>query len=256
MDKQSISYLSKSFAFFSVILLLLASFKATAAADFVLPPNHQSTYTIKKYGTKVGEIHNELKQSNGTATFTSKASASGFASFFSKDKITEVSTFNYPEDDIQGTLKQQSYRLQHSKKKKKNQDITFKHTSSGKLNIAGTYKHKNYQLKSEKAVWARQLLPLLMSQDLQLNNKTASNRFSITDKGSLQNYTYTLEKTENLRILGKVHAALKFKINREGSNRMSYVWLASTYHYLPLKIEQYKGDKLSASMFLKKFKTT
>ena len=255
MDKQPASILIKGlFKSISVLLFLTAS-DLYAASSFILPPNHQSTYDIEKYGTHVGEMNNQLKNHNGKITYTSTARASGFASLFVKENPVETSILNWSESPSKPPL-QQSYQLHNGKKHKKNQNITFKQTSNGDIKIQGSYKKKPYEIISTNTVWSRQLLPLLMSNDLQLDSKNTGNSYQITDRGSLQKYTYTLEKTENIQINGKSYPSLKFKISRQDSKRMSYAWLSSAHYYLPVQIEQYKDGKLHVSMRMKQFKET
>jgi len=137
---------------------------------------------------------------------------------------------------------------------KKNQQILFKYTDPKKTTIEGTYKNKPYAFSTDKTVWARQLLPLLVSNTLQTKPDTKAVSFFITNKGGLHKYTYTFEAEETLNFKNKPLSVLKFKIHKENSRRTSYAWLSKDYYYLPLKIEQYKDGELNASMFMTHFK--
>ena len=217
----------------------------------MLPANHHTTYTVNKYDTDVGEISNQLQHQDGTTTYTSKAIATGFAAFFVKEEINETSTLVWSQNTSQSSPHQSAYDLTHRKKHKKDQHITFKLTDKGSMDIDGSYKQQAYQLKSETTVWSRHLLPILMSNDLLQDNNRSSNTFQITDKGDIDSYTYTREKTEKLSIADKTYNSVKFTISAQGSNRTTHVWLAKSLDYLPVKIEQYKGSELNASMLLK-----
>jgi len=160
----------------------------------------------------------------------------------------------WPDD---GTIKSPqltSYTLQHTKKKKKDQNISFVWSGVNHVDISSSYKNKPANLTAEKNVWSRQLLPILMSSYLLKNDKATGDSFLIADKNELENYNFAFVKHDSIKFDGKTHPCLKFKIASQGSSRFSYVWLAKSYDYLPLRIEQHKDNELNASMTLKQFK--
>jgi len=232
---------------------LIFNVQATPLSEFRLPANHQSIYRIEKYASHVGDMKNELLYQNGTINYTSIATATGFAAIFLKANPTETSILNWPEKSISTEPKQSSYQYFQEKKHKKNQQILFNYSKSTKTLINGTYKFKPYTLETQQLTWSRQVIPLLMSNDLQQDPSINSNSYFIADKGHIRKYTYTLETTENIEFGNKQIPVLKFKITKEGSRRMSYVWLSKEHFYLPLKIEQYKDNKLNVRMLLTNF---
>jgi len=226
---------------------------AASDSKFKLPANHQSIYRIEKYGSHVGDLKNELLYQKDVISYSSIATAKGLAALFLKAKPTETSILNWPETSDLTLPTQQSYHYTQEKKHKKNQQILFDHSEITKTLINGTYKFKPYTLEASHLVWGRQVIPLLMSNDLQQNPTITSNSFYITDKGYIRKYTYTLESTEEIKFEKKQVPVLKFKITREGGRRMSYVWLSKNHYYLPLKIEQYKDNDLSVRMLITHF---
>lgn len=235
----------------SILLLLVLLPEAYSAEPvFRLPPNHQSQYRIEKFATHVGDINYQLNYQNNVIRYSSVATAKGLAAFFISSKPEESSILNWPENAPQSLPRQQSFDYIQEKQHKKNQHITFNYTQANEVQIDGSYKNRQYNLQSAQPVWSRQLIPLLMSSDLLLRPETTHNSFYITDKGKIQKYTYTLQTTENIKFENKPHSTLKFKITKEGSQRISYAWLSADYFYLPLKIEQYKGADLTVRMYL------
>lgn len=236
--------------------------KILSTVKFILPPDHQSTYSIEKYDSHVGDMHNVLKQTGNQVKYTSETNATGFASLFVKNDVNETSLLNWFEETSGKTLRQQSYQLFRGKKHKKNQNISFNWpvdvgTDDRKeIRINGNYKKRSYELLANQPVWGRHFLTLLMSNEFLSNKGKQTNTFHITDKGSSQKYTYTLEKAEKLFFSGKNYPVLKYRIIREGSSRMSYTWLSKEHYYLPLKIEQYKDHKLNVSMLMTEFRLT
>ena len=265
MDRQPVSVIT-SYQFnisfyvqYSLLLVISAFFLITgqvkASTEFKLPPGHKSSYSIEKYGTDVGNMYNELNLQNNQVQYISHTKATGFASLFVKNDLVETSVLNWFHKGATKTLQQQSYQLFRGEKHRKNQSISFDWSDAAAIKITGSYKNNTYTISSQQAVWGRHLLPLIMSNELQTDNKTTTNTFYITDKGGRQLYTYTLEKSETLAFSDKDYPVLKFSINREGSNRMSYIWLSREHYYLPLKIEQYKDGKLNVSMLITSFTT-
>jgi len=260
MDQQSTYNLNRHFkpallVFAHIIFILSHAFVADSFASnsFNFPPAHQSTYSIEKFGTYIGNMHNELKQQGEQLSYISTTKAQGFAALFVKNDFIETSILNWPEQDLKTAPQQQSYHLFRGEKHKKNQNISFDWSNNKALKISGSYKNRKYNLSSEQAVWGRQLLPLLMSQKLLSAKPDSTQTFHITDKGSLQKYIYTLEGTESIYLSGKAYPALKYKIKKQASESWSYTWLSSEHYYLPLKIEQYKDGELNVNMQMTHF---
>jgi len=242
------------FLLFYLFFIFNSLAHANDASQLLLPPNFHSVYSIEKFSTQVGEMQNTLSYKNDVVHYFSKAKASGIASLFIKANPKETSVLRRPQNTPLVLSRQLSYDYFQNKKHKKNQQIKFSYNENNITHIEGNYKNKNYTLQTDKTVWSRQLLPLLMSSNLQQNPNTTKNSFYITDKGNVKKYTYTLEAKETLEFKNKKWPVLKFKIVKEGNQRMSYAWLSKAHYYLPLKIEQYKNHELNIRMLLTQFK--
>jgi len=252
MDQQPTRYLT-FYRIIRYLLIMLMPLVANATVDerFRLIPDHQSEYRVEKFSSTVGRVKNTLRYKKNVINYKSTANAEGIASFFIKNNHEETSILYWPKNAKLPL--QQSYNYFGGEKYKKNQQILFKYTDPEKTLIDGSYKHKSYTLSTDKTVWARQLLPLLISNTLQTNPKTRTASFFITNKGGIHKYTYTFEAKETLNLKNKPLNVLKFKIYKKNSHRISYAWLSKDYYYLPIKIEQYKDGELNASMFMTQF---
>ena len=217
------------------------------------PPLHQSVYNVKKYGTTLGEMTNQFSREQDKLHYTSSLEARGLAALFVSDPISEHSILRQAKS---GAMQQLSYTLNNPQKKRKNENITFNRSASAETQIKASYRNKNETIRSETDTFSRQLLPLLMSRDLLQNNSQKHNQFEIVEKASLERYSYQLLNEETLRYNGESLSTLKFRIDKHNSNSMSYVWLAKATDYLPVKIDQYKGDDLRASLLLKNYTRT
>jgi hypothetical protein len=210
-------------------------------------------YSVKKYGTTLGEMTNKFYREQGQLHYTSSLEARGVASLFISGAITEHSILRQTEN---GIMQQLSYTLNNPQKKRKNESIWFNPSASGTTQIKAAYRDKHETIASETATFSRQLLPLLMSRDLLQNSEHNSSRLQIVEKAKLEHYSYQRLNEETLRYKGENLNALKFRIDKQDSDSYSYVWLAKATDYLPLKIDQYKGDDLQASMLLENYTRT
>lgn len=237
------------------LLLLCLCVTGFAHADTTaeLPALHQAVYSVKKFGTSLGEMTNEFSREQDQLHYTSSARASGIAALFISGVITEHSILRQTENSA---LQQLSYTLDNPGKKRKNESISFNWPASGEAQISASYRNRNEIIRSTSATYSRQLLPLLMSRDLLQNNQRKSNQFQVVEKAKLEHYHYQLLGEETLRYKGETLNTLKFRIDKQDSDSYSHVWLAETTDYLPLKIDQYQGEDLQASLQLKHYTQT
>jgi hypothetical protein len=235
------------------VFCLCVSGAAYSDSTAELPPSHQSVYSIKKYGTTLGEMTNKFYREQDQLHYTSSLEARGVASLFISGAITEHSILRQTEN---GIMQQLSYTLNNPQKKRKNESIWFNQSAPGETQIKATYRNKHETIGAETATFSRQLLPLLMSRDLLQNSEHNSSRLQIVEKAKLEHYSYQRLNRETLLYKGENLNTLKFRIDKQDSDSYSYVWLAKVTDYLPLKIDQYKGDDLQASMLLKNYTRT
>ncbi len=256
MDQQpahSVMFISPLKRTLLLLLCLCVTGLSHAGTTPELPPLHQSVYNVKKYGTSLGEMTNEFRREQDELHYTSSAEAAGLAALFVSGIITEHSILKQTEN---GALQQLSYTLDNPQKKRKNENISFNWPTSGEAQINATYRNKDETIRSEPDIYSRQLLPLLMSRDLLQNKQRKSNQFQIVEKAKLEHYSYQLLSEETLRYKDENLSALKFRIDKQNSDSYSHVWLAKATDYLPLKIDQYKGDDLQASLLLTDYTRT
>jgi len=254
MDQQPTFNIIQNLRFLGAAVLLLVACNAYASNHFPLPTNHHSIYSVTKYGAEVGQIDNHFTYQGQQINYTSKAKTTGMAAFFLKELVTETSQLYWPGDNTLETPQQTSYTLRHKKKKKKDQEISFSWSTAKLVDITSSYKNKTATLTSDKNTWSTQLLPIVMSSYLLRNNKITGDTIQVADKNRLINYDFTLEGNESIKFNGDMYECLKFKISKRNSRRFTYAWLSTDHYYLPLIMDQYKDDELSASMMLKEFK--
>ncbi len=238
-----------------VLAMTLFGLPLSSLAELRLPADHHASYIIEKHGSEVGQMQTRLHHQQQQVVYHSTTRASGIAALFIREDFQEDSVLAQQQVENQSVLRQQRFTARRGEKHKQNQDIHFAWNGQNTAHINGRYREHDYRLECQQPVWSRHLLPLLMSSDLLQNPSIRNNQFTITDKGELQRYSYTLLKNEDIEIDGELYTTQKFILSREGSDRISYVWLSKQHQYLPLKIEQYQDGELNVNMVLSDFKT-
>lgn len=237
-------------------VFIFPAFELQANTSIELPVEHTASYEIEKYGTHIGTMRNSLKLKDGQAYYESLTTAVGFAALLVDYDLQETSILTWLNEQPQEMLRQHSFRSYQGNKNKKNQTISFQWLAPDKALIKGQYKHKNYQLDASQSVWSRQMLPLLISSDLSKDQHLKKRHYVITDHGQLQHYQYEFIKKDSLEIDEDIYSALKFKLSKPDSDRVSYLWFSPDHYFLPIKIEQYKKNSLHLSMLLSNFSLT
>jgi hypothetical protein len=73
-------------------------------------------------------------------------------------------------------------------------------------------------------------------------------QFLLIDKNSVREYRYTREGEESLSTpLGKLDTVI-FRSQKTGSPRVTRFWCAPSRGYIPLRVEQTKGDEVQWTM--------
>lgn len=236
-----------------LLFCLCTSVAIHAGTTAEAPPLHQSVYSVKKFGTTLGEMTNQFHRQQDKLHYTSSLKASGLAALFISEPITEHSLLRQSES---GAMQQLAYTLNNPQKKRKNESTSFSWSASGEAQIRAAYRNKDETIRTTSDTFSRQLLPLLMSRDLLQNSTQKQNQFQIVEKARLEHYSYQRLNEETLRYNNENLNTLKFRIDKQNSDSYSYVWLAKATDYLPLKIDQYKGDDLQASLLLTHYTRT
>jgi hypothetical protein len=80
----------------------------------------------------------------------------------------------------------------------------------------------------------------------------APERFWLIDKDELKRYDYTSEGTaRSATALGELDTIV-YRSQREGSKRVTRLWLAPSLGYLAVRAQQMRGDRVEFTMTLRK----
>jgi len=231
-----------------ICLLFILSLSSHA---FQLPPNFESTYLVKKYDQTVAKTELNFNQTDSKIVYHSYSKTQGLAAFFSSDKINETSNLLWRNDSKLPHL--HKYQYQRKNKERKNQKFTFDWLDNDTATVKGNYGDTRFQLDINEHVWDRLFVQLALASELQSTNTIKKEyTYNILDKGRLIQYRFEYITDENIRVENNNYETIKFKRIHASGRRTTYFWLSKNLHYLPVKVEQHKKNKLDLSMILTK----
>lgn len=227
----------------SSFVLILISF-ATQALQ--LPNDFAATYNMEKYGSTVAKMVLKLDKKNEHITYQSNTIPQGLAAILTDDRISEKSNIIWSEKDK--LVRLSSYQYTRKNKAKKNQQIYLDWKDDDNAIAKMHYAGQNSEVATENLVWDRLSVQLALASDLKTNENNKTFKYTVLDKGQLNQYQFEYQSHETLSIGNQQYKAVKVK--RPHGNRHTYFWLAKELDFLPVKIEQYKKGELHMSMQL------
>lgn len=192
-----------------------------------LPANYQARYTLYRSGLVLGEVTHTMR-SLGQERFVleSQMRTTGLISWLRKEKITEHSEWTYEQNGIRPL--QYDFKRTGSKDKSAQVIFDWKQNSALKKNGAAqtitltptTYDNLSYQLA--------------IMHDL-LNNRRALD-YQVIGERKVSHYKFTVVGEETIdTALGKLKT---LKLQRGNDRRLTTIWCAPKFSYLPVQIEQ------------------
>lgn len=236
MSLLQILHTLKSAPRYLAIVLLSVFFAIDASAQSWQPKAFKAEYVLTKGGLILGEVTRELKRVGVTDKFVYKSTShsSGFMSFFIKDKIIEQSVWILRD----ANLKPLEYFYSRSGGKKQR-----------KVNLSFDWRQKRVSNLIAQDQWTmtipdnaqdKLLYQLTLMRDLQ--NDRSELAYLIPDRGELKIYRFDRLQEEDIDTpLGKLHT-IALQWSRD--DRVTKLWCAPEYNYLPVQIEQEENGQL------------
>lgn len=225
----------------TILLLALASTSATAAAPAI--PLYHATYAVNRNDLHIGNARFSLtREANGTYDYQSVTQASGLASLFFSDVITEISYFAVNANGLQPLL--YSY-TDTGHGHNRDQTIHFnwaKHTAESTQGDA----HKSFPLKP--GTYDRALAQLALSVDMAAGH--LPEEYRILDHGEFQNYRMQRTGEAQLKTPAGSYSTVKVARNDKKKNRVTTFWLAPGLDYLPAQMQQTEPGKATITLVL------
>ena len=213
-------------------LLLLATMSvATAAADELKP--YTASYNGIWHGMTVAVSTLKLEQTGSTWTFSSRSEPRGIGKIASGVfPPSQVSVVRVSE---QGVLPQ-SYKSSGGDASK-NIELNYDWQSH---KVTGTYESTKVDLPLTPQVQDDGSVPLDLMVELLAGRTPAT--VQLIDKNSVREYQFTRDGEATISTpMGNVHTVV-FKSQKKYSPRITSFWCAPERGYIPMKVQQKKGD--------------
>jgi len=214
------------------MLVVLINIIFTSVANAALPEQFTAIYAVKAAGVTIGETRRELSRKNGQYLFESITRPSGIAKLFTDGQVIERSHWQFFQDKprpLQYTF------FNSGSKKKRHVKLEF---DWDKNRVINTINGEPWSMPLEHNTSDKLLYQLRIMQDLPTS--AGSLRYPVADGGKLKYYNIEVLGTERIRTPLGVFTTTRLRYTK--GSRKTTLWCAKELQYLPVRIEQRKGD--------------
>jgi hypothetical protein len=210
---------------------------AAAGADELKP--FEASYTWIWHGLTVAVTTVKLERTGDTWTYSSRSEPRGIGRLLSERPKTvsvlkvssaDVEPLSYQGDDGTGSTRRKV-------------DVAYdweKHRVTGVYEDTPVDLRLTPGLQDESSVQVALMVELLRGQ--------SPEHFSLLDKGSVREYSYVREGEETLKTpIGEV-ATVVYRSQRANSPHVNRYWCAPGRGYIPVRVQQKRGDEVQWTM--------
>jgi len=217
--------------------LVLALATLVARADELKP--FEASYAWVWHGLTVASTSVKLEHSGGTWSYSSKSEPRGIGRAFS-ERPRQVSVVQITPQGVHPLSYQAGDGTSSSKR-----TIDLKYDwSAGR--VTGVYEQTAVDLPLTPEVQDDASIQLALMVALLAGR--VPDHFSLIDKNSVREYRYAREGEATLDTpLGQVHTIV-YRAQKAYSPRITRFWCAPERGYVPMKVEQTKGDDVQWTM--------
>jgi Protein of unknown function (DUF3108) len=210
---------------------------APAAAEELEP--FEASYVWIWHGMTVAESHLKLERSGDTWTYSSRSEPRGLGRLLSERpktvsvlKVTAASVepLSYQGDDGTGSTKRKV-------------DVRY---DWEKGRVTGVYENTPVDLPLSPGVQDEASVQVALM--VELLRGRAPDRFELLDKNSVREYSYVREGEETLKTpFGDVPTVI-YRSQRANSPHVNRYWCAQGRGYIPMRVQQKRGDEVQWTM--------
>jgi Protein of unknown function (DUF3108) len=221
----------------SLAALLAVMVMSVARADELRP--FEASYDWIWHGMTVASTKLQLEKSDDTWTYTSRSEPRGIGRVLSQRPKT-VSVLRVTPDGVEPL----SYKGDDgTSSRKRTVDVKY---DWNQHHITGVYEQTPVDLPLTPGVQDDSSVQIAMMVEL-LAGRTPQ-RFSLLDKDSVRDYLYTRDGEETLQTpLGPV-ATVIYSSQRKNSPHVNRYWCAPDRGYIPMRVQQKRGDEVQWTM--------
>jgi hypothetical protein len=228
----------------SILIVIACAVFAPEAmpAESVQP--FTATYGVEWRGMGAGTSTLELSRSGEEWTYRSRNTARGIFKLAFPQAITQTSVFIIRD----GQVMPLAYRADDGTKST-TRDVSLDFDWV-KARVTGTAEDEPVNTSLQPGTQDALSVQIAMMRELEAGR--TPERFWLIDKAELKQYMYASEGTERIdTALGEL-ATVVYRSQREGSKRITRLWLAPSLGYLPVRARQLRGDRVEFTMTLRK----
>lgn len=229
-----------------VIATLCASLAARgepmAEALHDWPPAFTAEYHLYNHGVKVAEMLRVMERTrDGNFLFRSDTRTAGLFALMRKDRIVEESHWRIAE----GALQSLAYAYTRTGSKERKVAVEF---DWEERRITNTINGDSWLMPAVPEVVDKLLYQFALMSDLRAGEKNLS--YTVADGGKIKNYEIEpLGEDVVPTPLGSLNT-LKFRHQKSGDDRITTLWCAPRYQYLPVQVEYREKDGTSVRVVL------
>lgn len=233
---------------FIVVMLLLAG-TGLAGANELVPQPFRATYSVQWRGMTAGTSTLELEKTGPDSfTYRSRNVARGIFRLALPDAVTQESEFSI----VDGVVSPMSYRADDGSSDTKH-DVTLKFDwDAGR--VTGVAEDQPVDEPLKPGTQDSLSVQIALMRALAAGETPSS--FALIDKNEVKTYQYTFEGRETLDTeIGQFDTVI-YQSQREGSTRLTRLWLAPDLGFLPLRAQQLRKGKPEFTMQIRSLERT
>jgi hypothetical protein len=223
--------------------LIAAATAAHAVASTDVQP-YSASYSVEWRGMGAGTSNVELAQLDGDRwSYTSRNLARGLFKLALPHPITQSSVFRIRD----GKVVPLTYRVDDgSRATSRDISLDFDWKSN---RVTGTAEDASVDLEVPAGAQDALTAQIVLMRELLAGREPGNLR--LIDKDEVKVYDYVREGTERLQTaLGELDTVI-YRSSREGSNRVTRLWLAPSLGYVPVRAQQKRGERTEFTMMVR-----
>jgi hypothetical protein len=227
----------------ALLLVAGATIQVPARADELKP--FEASYTWNWHGMTVAVSSVKLEQQGDTWVYSSKSSPRGIGRAFSERPV-QRSTLRVTEKGVQPL----SYDADDGTPATKRDAHVKFDWQSGRA--SGVYEDVRVDMPLQPGIQDDLSVQIALMVELLAGREPQ--QFQMIDKNTAREYHYVREAEESVTTaLGRVDTIV-YRAQKTGSPRATRFWCAPSRGYVPMRVEQKKGDDVQWSMAIQSMK--
>jgi hypothetical protein len=218
----------------SALLLAFITSSWCLAAQAEMPETFSNEYQTRIMGIGITVTHELTKNGDGTQQLL----------FLAKSWVGSIEERTRFEWDEKGQVRPLEYNYKRrGVGRSRESALSFDWSNRTVTNMQG----ETWQMDTKKRVQDKLSYQIQLQKDIMEGRNELD--YAIADNDNLRDYRFDIVENEVLDTpLGKVNT-IKIKRSREDSDRVTYAWMATDWHYLLVRLKQYEdGDSQSINI--------